>query len=74
MLTYIAQRNPHGARRVQKRLQALMDLLLQPPLRGFDDGPGRHQARPYPYAITDRVADDEILILGIRHTARQPQA
>ncbi|WCS26885.1 type II toxin-antitoxin system RelE/ParE family toxin [Methylobacterium sp. NMS14P] len=45
MLTYIAQRNPHGARRVQKRLQALMDLLLQPPLRGFDDGPGRHQAR-----------------------------
>lgn len=77
LLTYIAQRNPHGARRVQKRLQALMDLLLHHPFVGSMTARGgvrRVVARPYPYAITYRVVDDEILVLGIRHTARQPRA
>jgi len=30
-------------------------------------------ARPYSYAITYQVAANEIVILGIRHTARRPQ-
>ncbi len=28
---------------------------------------------PYPYAITYRVAADEIVILGVRHAARKPR-
>ena len=74
VLAYIAQRNPQGARRVQKRLQTLMGLLLHPPFVGSMTARGdirRVVARPYPYAITYRVADDEILVLSIRQTARQ---
>nr|WP_276082033.1 type II toxin-antitoxin system RelE/ParE family toxin [Methylobacterium sp. GC_Met_2] len=76
VLAYCAQRNPQGARRVQKRLRALMDLLLHHPFVGSMTARGGIRpvaARPYPYAITYRVADDEIIVLGIRHTARQPQ-
>ncbi len=53
-----------------------MDLLLHHPFVGSMTARGGIRpvaARPYPYAITYRVADDEIIVLGIRHTARQPQ-
>jgi len=75
-LAYLDQKNPQGARKVQRRLQAAMDLLLRHPFAGSvtaRPGVRRLQVRPYPYAITYRVATDEIVILGIRHAARQPQ-
>ncbi|MDP4005383.1 type II toxin-antitoxin system RelE/ParE family toxin [Methylobacterium sp. NEAU K] len=75
-LAYIDRRNRQGARKVQQRLQAAMELRGQHPFAGsITARPGvrRLIARPYPYAITYCVAADEIVILGIRHAARQPQ-
>ncbi|MCJ2055613.1 type II toxin-antitoxin system RelE/ParE family toxin [Methylobacterium sp. J-048] len=75
-LAYLNRRNPQGARKVQQRLQAAMDLLLHDPFAGsMTARPGirRLMARPSPYAITYPVAANEIVILGIRHTPRRPQ-
>jgi len=76
VLAYLDRRNPHGARKVQQRLGAAMDLLLHHPFAdSMTARPGirRLMARPYPYAITYQVAADEVVILGIRHAARRPQ-
>jgi len=76
VLAYLDRRNPHGARKVQQGLGAAMDLLLHHPFAGsMTARPGirRLMVRPYPYAITYQVAADEIVILGIRHSARRPQ-
>lgn len=74
-LAYIHRHNPQGARNVQRRIQAVMMVLLQQPQAGHATArPGirRFVAHPYPYAITYRPTDDEIVILGVRHTSRRP--
>ncbi|MEL6064952.1 MULTISPECIES: type II toxin-antitoxin system RelE/ParE family toxin [unclassified Methylobacterium] len=74
VLTYIDQRNPQGARHVQHRVQAAIDLLLHHPFAGTVTArPGirRLVVRPYPYAITYRVRADEVVLLGFRHSARR---
>jgi toxin ParE1/3/4 len=75
VLTYIAAHNPQGARHVQERLQAVMDLLLLHPFAGHITarrGIRRILANPYPYAVTYSVGQNEVIVLGIRHTARRP--
>ena len=75
-LAYIGPRNPQGARKVRESLEAAMELLLQHPFAGamtVRPGVRRVMALPYPYAITYRVSADEIVILGVRHAARQPR-
>lgn len=75
VLGYIAERNPQGAGHVQERVAEIMNLLLLYPFIGSAAArPGRRYmlASPYPYVITYRIADDEIVILGVRHTARRP--
>jgi plasmid stabilization system protein ParE len=52
VLTNIAARSPQGARRVQARIQAIINLLLQYPLAGRLTTKGRLRrivASPYPY-------------------------
>ncbi|HJE25309.1 MAG TPA: type II toxin-antitoxin system RelE/ParE family toxin [Methylorubrum populi] len=75
ILTHIAEQHPQGAQHVRERLQAMMDLLLQHPFAGHATtrrGIRRIVASPYPYAITYSVGVGEIVILGVRHTARRP--
>jgi len=53
-----------------------MNVLIDHPFAGRVTA--RPQVRriialPFPYAITYTVADGEVVILGIRHTARRPQ-
>lgn len=77
VLTHIAQHNPQGARNVQERIQAVMHLLLQHPQAGHGTArPGirRFVASPYPYALTYRATESEIVVLGVRHTSRRPLA
>lgn len=77
ILTTIAQQHPTGARNVQERIRAVMDLLRQQPQAGAATSrPGvrRLVVRPYPYAVAYRIGIDEIVILGVRHTARRPLA
>ena len=74
-LDYIAAYSPQGARRVQARLQAIIDLLLQYPKIGrrtSDPTIRRIGATPYPYLIFYEATESEIIIHAIRHGARDP--
>lgn len=77
ILFTIAQEHPPGARNVQARIRAVMLMLTEQPEAGpatARRGVRRMVVRPYPYAITYSVGEDEIIILGVRHTARRPLA
>jgi plasmid stabilization system protein ParE len=75
ILTYISERSPQGARRVQTRIQAIINLLLHRPFAGQLTSKGRLRrivASPYPYLIFYRATEEEIVIHGVRHGARNP--
>jgi len=57
VLVYIEERSPQGARHVQARIQAFINLLLQYPHAGQPTSKGRLRravAFPYPYLIFTR--------------------
>lgn len=77
ILTNVAQQHPPGAANVKERIRAAMNLLLQHPYAGR--ATGRHGIRcmvvsPYPYLLTYRVGDGEIVVRTVRHTSRRPLA
>jgi toxin ParE1/3/4 len=75
VLAYIEERSPPGARRVQARIQAITNLLLEHPKAGQITSNSRLRrmvASPYPYLIFYEVTEDEIVVHGLRHAARQP--
>jgi plasmid stabilization system protein ParE len=77
VLTYIEARSPLGARRVQARIELIINLLLQHPHAGQLTSKGRLRrmiASPYPYLIFYEVTGDEIVIHGVRHSARRPSS
>ena len=77
ILTGIAEQSPQGARRVQTRIQVIINLLLQHPLAGQLTSKGRLRrmvVSPYPYLIFYRATEDEIVIHGVRHGARNPSS
>ena len=77
VLAYIEKRSPQGARKVQARIQRLINLTLDHPHAGTRTSSKRLRrlvARPYPYLIFYEVADDEIVIHGVRHSARRPSS
>ena len=76
-LTDLAQKSPLGARHVQMRLQEIITLLLLHPYAGRLTSKGRLRrlvAHPYPYLIFYRARDDEVVIHGVRHSARNPSS
>jgi len=77
VLEYIAQYSPQGARKVQARIGDMISLLSQYPYAGSQtDDPGLRYiiASPYPYLIFYEVneAEDEVVIITVRHSARDP--
>ena len=59
VLAYIETQSPQGARRVQTRIQIIIDLLLRHPHAGQLTSKGRLRritASPYPYLIFYRAA------------------
>lgn len=75
ILHYIAAHSPQGARRVQTRLQTIIDLLLIHPhvgIRTDDPTIRRLTTPPYPYLIFYEAAETEIIIHAVRHAARDP--
>jgi toxin ParE1/3/4 len=75
VLAYIKERSPQGARHVQARIQAVINLLLQYPDAGQLTSKGRLRrvlASPYPYLIFYAATGDELVIHGVRHSARRP--
>jgi toxin ParE1/3/4 len=77
VLVYIEERSPQGARQVQMRIQAIINLLLQYPHAGQPTNKGRLRrvvASPYPYLIFYHATEDELVIHGVRHSARHPSS
>ncbi|HEX3496837.1 MAG TPA: type II toxin-antitoxin system RelE/ParE family toxin [Methylocella sp.] len=77
VLTYVEAHSPPGARHVQARIQAIINLLLQYPHAGQLTSKGRLRrvvASPYPYLIFYHATGDELVIHGVRHSARRPSS
>jgi toxin ParE1/3/4 len=75
ILHYIEERSPHGAARVKARLLGLAGFIQSQPYGGrktSEPGLRRIVAAPYPYLIFYEVKDDEVVIVGVRHGARDP--
>ncbi len=75
VLDYIAARSPQGARRVQARIQAVIELLTQHPFIGTrtnDPAIRRMTTTPYPYLIFYEATDAELIVHAVRHAARDP--
>jgi toxin ParE1/3/4 len=75
ILDYIAAHSPQGARRVQARIQTLIDFLLQHPnigTRTSDPAIRRMTTTPYPYLVFYELTETEIIIHAVRHAARDP--
>jgi len=72
---HIAKESPQGARRVRDRLHAVTSLLIEQPRMGQPtdlEGIRRLLVSPYPYLIFYRVTEDAVVILRVRHAARNP--
>jgi plasmid stabilization system protein ParE len=75
IVQYLNERSPQGARKVQARIQELINLTLEHPYAGTRTRKKRVRrlvAYPYPYLIFYEATDDGITVLGIRHAARKP--
>jgi toxin ParE1/3/4 len=75
ILDYIAAQSPQGAKRVQARIQAAIDLLLLFPFIGArtDDLTMRRlPTSPYPFLVFYEVTETEIVVHAVRHGARDP--
>ena len=75
VLSYIERRSPQGARRVQERIRAIIDLLAAHPRAGQRTSRRRLRravVHPYPYLIFYDATDEEVVIHGVRHAARRP--
>jgi toxin ParE1/3/4 len=75
VLTYIRERSPQGADRVQARIEAVTGLLVEYPWSGQPTSNPRVRrvlAAPYPYLVFYEATEDEIIIIGVRHGARDP--
>ena len=76
ILAYVAERSPQGARKVQARMQAITALLAQYPHCGqltSESGLRRIVTPPYPYLIFYEATAEEVVIIGVRHAAREPE-
>jgi toxin ParE1/3/4 len=72
---YLAERNPDGAINVLRAIKSSIETLsFFPQIGRVVDNVG-HRRLPvlrYPYLIYYRIADEELLILHIRHSSRRP--
>jgi toxin ParE1/3/4 len=77
VLAYISAHSPQGAQRVQARIKAITDVLLEFPRIGTateDPTTRRMTTSPYPYLIFYEATETEIVIHAMRHGARDPSA
>ncbi len=77
VLNHTRTYSPQGARHVKSRIQAITDLSLSHPRAGQLTSlrPIRRIAvTPHPYLIFYEPTDDEMIIVGVRHGARDPSS
>lgn len=71
----IADKSPTGAFNVRRQIEAVLDRLVDHPLCGTRTSSPplrRILVRPYPYLIFYEPKDDAVVIVGLRHAARDP--
>lgn len=73
-LGYIADRAPQGAQNLQARIQQMVALIALNPKIGVKTGKRlrRLTVLPYPYLIFYSATDEDVVIHGVRHSARHP--
>lgn len=77
ILDDIVAASPQGAKRVQKRVRKLIDLLVDyPEIGARTDDPviRRLTTPPYPFLVFYEIAGEEVIIHAIRDGARDPAA
>lgn len=71
IVAYIEAFNPAAARRLGERLIEVADSLVEFSVRGRDAGLGRREMTTvWPYVLRYRVEEERVVILRIRHGAR----
>jgi plasmid stabilization system protein ParE len=73
--SYIAERSPSGAERVRHHIMHTIDSLTDFPFLGKATNEPRVRVlvmTKYPYLVFYSVVNGEVVILHIRHAARQP--
>jgi toxin ParE1/3/4 len=74
IIAYIEAFNPAAARRLGERLIEVADSLTEFPDRGRDAGQGRREMTTvWPYILRYRVEEERVVILRIRHGARDEE-
>jgi toxin ParE1/3/4 len=71
---YLSARNPNAATAVAKRVKDVAAMLAEYPLSGREvDESGVRMASlvRYPFLVFYAVTGDELVILNVRHAARQ---
>jgi plasmid stabilization system protein ParE len=75
VLSYVAARSPQGAQRVGDRVRAVLDAMAEQPGMGARTTNSRLRRlvlRPYPYLLFYEVREAEVVVVGLRHAARDP--
>ena len=76
VLDFVAAWSPTGAHRIQQRIRTLIELLPDFPHSGQQTSVERLRrlvVTPFPYVIFYRTDTDDIVIISLRHTAREPE-
>jgi plasmid stabilization system protein ParE len=74
IFSYLLLNSPQGAMTVAGRFQDILRLLQEQPYAAQMSRTGRVRrfaAAPFPYVIYYRIEQNFILIVGVRHGARQ---
>jgi toxin ParE1/3/4 len=77
VLDGIREHSPQGARRVRSRISEVAALLAEHPYTGQRTSHPtlrRIVVVPYPYLIFYHVTEAGLIIVGVRHAARDPAA
>jgi toxin ParE1/3/4 len=74
IVAYVSAFNEAAAMRLGERLIEVADSLAEFPNRGRDAGHGRREMTTvWPYVLRYRVNDDAVIILRVRHGARDEE-
>jgi toxin ParE1/3/4 len=77
VLEDIAAHSPKGAKRVQSRIKTIAGLLVDYPHSGQSTSVQemrRVVVSPFPYLLFYKLVGNDVVIVGIRHGARSPEA